>query len=276
MGYGWPLFISQFATLSNFYLSTWEEYHTGMLYLSAFSGPVEGILIIVGLDFFIAFQGGPELFHSNVIELFGQQATEFLDLTFGEDSPATTFISKLNVIDIYMGVAAVALLFNILSATGNVLVSCKKSGKPLGSALGGTVPYLAFYATLAAWAAMAPIVIQTYLLLPFSISTGAIVALSVGRIITAHVTSSPFPTVSAPMFVPAIAIVVNLLASNNILFDHWNLDITNAALVWLSLGASIATYGFFVAELIIEITTYLDIGCLYIKYPKVTPESKTK
>jgi ethanolaminephosphotransferase len=35
------------ATNANFYLTTWEEFHTGTLYLSAFSGPVEGILLIV-------------------------------------------------------------------------------------------------------------------------------------------------------------------------------------------------------------------------------------
>jgi hypothetical protein len=33
--------------LGNFYLTTWEEYHTGVLYLGYFSGPVEGILAIV-------------------------------------------------------------------------------------------------------------------------------------------------------------------------------------------------------------------------------------
>ena len=52
------------ASLANFYLTTWEEYHTGeriisyasfkcaeastgQLYLGVFSGPVEGILMIV-------------------------------------------------------------------------------------------------------------------------------------------------------------------------------------------------------------------------------------
>lgn len=56
---------SQVATLANFYLTTWEEWHTGVrraihpsenrdadnrvqtLFLSAFSGPVEGILMII-------------------------------------------------------------------------------------------------------------------------------------------------------------------------------------------------------------------------------------
>ncbi len=47
-GYSWLLIASQFGTLANFYLSTWEEYHTHKLFLSEFSGPVEGILSVVG------------------------------------------------------------------------------------------------------------------------------------------------------------------------------------------------------------------------------------
>lgn len=46
LGLGWWTVASLVATTANFYLTTWEEFHTGTLYLSAFSGPVEGILLI--------------------------------------------------------------------------------------------------------------------------------------------------------------------------------------------------------------------------------------
>ena len=66
MGRSWWTVSSQIATLANFYLTTWEEYYTGdvmfysqcrafadghlgQLYLGVFSGPVEGILMIVGI-----------------------------------------------------------------------------------------------------------------------------------------------------------------------------------------------------------------------------------
>lgn len=71
---------SQFFTLANFYLTTWEEYHTGVsgephghhihndamlililpaqtLYLSAFSGPVEGILMVCVIYFITGYYG---------------------------------------------------------------------------------------------------------------------------------------------------------------------------------------------------------------------------
>ena len=69
---------SQIATLANFYLTTWEEYYTGMilhipqqnhhrlghlgqLYLGVFSGPVEGILMIVGIYMITGFYGKQHL-----------------------------------------------------------------------------------------------------------------------------------------------------------------------------------------------------------------------
>lgn len=57
IGTSWWFVISQIATIANFYLSTWEEYHTGTLYLSVFSGPVEGIIIIVILYIITGFFG---------------------------------------------------------------------------------------------------------------------------------------------------------------------------------------------------------------------------
>jgi hypothetical protein len=46
-GQSWLTVAALAFSLGAFYLSTWEEYHTGTLYLSYFSGPVEGIIILV-------------------------------------------------------------------------------------------------------------------------------------------------------------------------------------------------------------------------------------
>ncbi|KAH9957555.1 CDP-alcohol phosphatidyltransferase-domain-containing protein [Lactifluus volemus] len=56
-GRSWLTVASLVATLANFYLTTWEEYHTGQLYLGVFSGPVEGILIVVILFVITGFCG---------------------------------------------------------------------------------------------------------------------------------------------------------------------------------------------------------------------------
>jgi len=53
----WWAVASVAATTANFYLTTWEEFHTGTLYLGIFSGPVEGIIIIVSLYIITAICG---------------------------------------------------------------------------------------------------------------------------------------------------------------------------------------------------------------------------
>lgn len=49
LGRSWWTVASQVASLAAFYLTTWEEFHTGQLFLGVFSGPVEGILMIVAI-----------------------------------------------------------------------------------------------------------------------------------------------------------------------------------------------------------------------------------
>jgi ethanolaminephosphotransferase len=53
----WWTVASVAATTANFYLTTWEEFHTGTLYLGVFSGPVEGIIIIVVIYIITAIYG---------------------------------------------------------------------------------------------------------------------------------------------------------------------------------------------------------------------------
>ena len=74
LGRSWWTVASQIATLANFYLTTWEEYHTvmapvstssscvltisaGQLFLGIFSGHVEGILSIVLVYVITGFTG---------------------------------------------------------------------------------------------------------------------------------------------------------------------------------------------------------------------------
>ena len=63
--------------LCNFYLTTWEEYHTGVLFLAYFNGPVEGILMITIFYFVTAFKG-PEFWTQSFFELLNVNAPSFI------------------------------------------------------------------------------------------------------------------------------------------------------------------------------------------------------
>ena len=50
-------FLIRDTAAATFYLTTWEEYHTGTLYLGVVSGPVEGVLMLCGIFAFTAVKG---------------------------------------------------------------------------------------------------------------------------------------------------------------------------------------------------------------------------
>lgn len=58
LGQSWATLLTAFASLGAFYLTTWEEYHTGTLYLGLVSGPVEGVLTLVAIYLITAIKGG--------------------------------------------------------------------------------------------------------------------------------------------------------------------------------------------------------------------------
>ncbi len=57
MGKTWFTMGLLFLTTSVFYFTTWESYHTHVLYLGPISGPSEGVLITVSLMLLSAIWG---------------------------------------------------------------------------------------------------------------------------------------------------------------------------------------------------------------------------
>lgn len=264
-----------------------------------FSGPVEGILIVIGLDFLIAAKG-PGIFQYSVLELLNIQMNDKIiagldhvsNLLINPFFPAfsiSQYLSKFSVMDLYMQLAGLGLLFNIFSSTKNVIASCQRKNVSYVPAILVTTPYLVYFATLTVWIYLSPQIIKTWLIFPFSLGVGATVALSVGKIITAHVTDQHYPASTPLLYLPAIAISITGLIKKfysatsvevpEEIFkqlEQQNLNHINEIFVWIIFSTSISVYGCFVGDLITEITTYLDINCLTIKHPTVKPEEKEK
>ena len=62
----WWTVASEVFAIANFYLTTWEEFHTGTLYLGIFNGPVEGIILLV-IMYIITGVYGSSSFTSSVV-----------------------------------------------------------------------------------------------------------------------------------------------------------------------------------------------------------------
>lgn len=230
------IILALFSTSLNFYLSTWEEYHTGTLYLSIFSGPVEGVLIVVGMEIITGITG-PELWNDPRSFLLGFSMNE---------------VSQPSLL--------LGLFYNAYEALKNVNKVYK--GKD-NQAAKGMLPFVVLWIGMAAWVGVAPYLIHEYMIV-FLLTFGLIFALLVGRIITAHVTHQSFPMYNPLVFIPYAAVASHYASS---LFGGWPI-VHDLYFLYVSLGFSLAVYGLFVAEVIQEITEYLDIGCLYIKHKK--------
>lgn len=79
-----------------FYASTWEEFHTGTLYLGYFSGPVEGAwsMVVASLLRFLA--GGPQIWNQQIV-LVNWTVKEVLPVLFISGAIFTILTSLRNV-----------------------------------------------------------------------------------------------------------------------------------------------------------------------------------
>lgn len=252
MGYGNLLILTQFGCLCNFYLSTWEEYHTHTLFLSEFSGPVEGIILLCSLHILTGILGQTLIWKSTLFQL--------------------PFFGPITLTEIMCVFTTVGLLFNIISAKNNVIKYYKSNNKeekekektvnnPITSALKGLLPFFLFYIPIFVLTLIEP----NFINLPFILSIGLTIAFVVGRIIVNHLTQQPFPMVNPPMFLPISQLICYLFATY---FLTDSQSTTTLALSWLGLGFSLGVHALFINEVIYEFTTYLDMYALTIKHPK--------
>ncbi|KAK0224724.1 choline ethanolaminephosphotransferase [Armillaria nabsnona] len=258
LGRSWWTVASQVATLANFYLTTWEEYHTGQLYLGVFSGPVEGILMIVTIYIITGFFG-PSFWDQGILT--------FLHL---EHLPLFSKIPNVGLNETFMVFAAFGLAFNIVSSYLNVRRAMKATGKSTLRPLLFLLPYPIAAAIQIAWlsypAYYSSAIINSSLFVPFLCAWGLQFAHQVGRMILAHVTSTPFP-VWDWMWIWSIigAIDANLPRLFGrppiIQYSHGS----TAWFVYGTLAISLFTYGRFCTLVINDITNYMGIACFTVR-----------
>ncbi|KAK3825178.1 MAG: Choline/ethanolaminephosphotransferase [Benniella sp.] len=252
LGQSWWSVLSHLVTLGNFYLSTWEEYHTGTLYLSAFSGPVEGIIIIVLLYLITAFAGA---------QLWLQTIRSILGLAPG----VLPFIPDMQLNHFFIAFGAVGLGGNILTAFQHVVKARRDKKQSVGPALAGLVPFVGMSLVAYSWLNASPYIITEHLV-PWMLYVGLSFGYTVGLMITAHVTHQPFPLFNIS-FLPLIfgAVNANLPALGvDRIFGHHQENIY----LWSCLAFSAAAYAHFAVNVVNDICDYFDIWCFTIKHPK--------
>ncbi|RDB19530.1 putative CDP-alcohol phosphatidyltransferase class-I family protein C22A12.10 [Hypsizygus marmoreus] len=258
LGRSWWTVASQIATHANFYLTTWEEYHTGQLFLGVFSGPVEGILMIVGI---YALTGlyGPSFWDQKIFTF-----------THLEHIPIIQKLPNLPLNESFMVFGALGLAFNIIASYVNVRSAMKTAGKPSVRPLLLLLPFVTSVGIQIAWLSHPEFnhsaIIKSPLFVPFLCAWGLQFAHQVGRMILAHVTSTPFPRWDWIWIWSVIgAVDANLprvIGRGPIIQSSMR---NTALFVWMTLTISLIVYARFCTLVINDITDYLGIACFTVR-----------
>lgn len=265
LGQSWKTVLTLFASLLTFYVQTWDEYHTKTLTLGIISGPVEGILTICIVYALTAFLGGGDFWQQSLLSSVNVSQPSFLP----------NYLYNLTWTDWYMAYGGFVLVFNTVSSAQNVLESRRKRGQDPSFALLGLAPFFTAWTLIVAYLYLNPTILTQHLV-PFILYVGLINAYSVGMMITAHLTKSPFPYFNiliAPLLFGVADSIGPLLQEHLGKTLGWPASlgedgsVFRVAFVFMCLGLAVGVYGSFVVDVIVSICDYLDIWCLTIKHP---------
>ncbi|KAI9142297.1 Choline/ethanolaminephosphotransferase [Paraphysoderma sedebokerense] len=260
MGGTWLLPLSVFCGLLNFYLSTWEEYHTGTLYLGYFSGPVDGVFLSCIMFIFTGWKGSDFWITTTYKGLLGsfvpQPLSKVLDL-----------LPDATLSDCFVLAGVILIVINVVNSAQNVFAHRLTEGKPIFSPLLGMLPYFIHSGILYLWLLSSPHIVKLYSL-PLLFYITFAFGYSVGLIILAHVVKLRFPYVN----VTWIASIAACLNGN---MEQWGLGSRlipakyDFHIVCSLAVFSIILYLQFALSVINVICKKLDIWCLRIKHKQV-------
>lgn len=271
MGQSWYTVATLFASLLTFYVQTWDEYHTKTLTLGVVNGPVEGILILVGVYALTGYKGGAHFWQQSMLATLGLPRS-----IFGSAITIPDILYNLSFTEWYMVQGTVVLVLNTLESCKNVIKARRARGDRSRYALVGLAPFFITWAFMVLYLALQPNILHNHLV-PFVLFAGIVNAYSVGQMITAHLVKLEFPYWNVIVVPLALGVIDSigpvLLAHSPIPGLGWPSalgdDVYQVAFMFCMLGAAVGVYGSFVVDVIVTICDYLDIWCLTIKHPYV-------
>ncbi|KAG9299210.1 hypothetical protein G9A89_013858 [Geosiphon pyriformis] len=260
LGHSWYSGYLLLLTTIPFYTSTWEEYHTGTLYLGYVNGPTEG-LILACLSMIISGIKGPQYWTTNLRELYGSSVPSFIPKDY-------------HLVDLVVIALTVLLLTtHIPLCFYNVYKTCKENNKSFLA----TAPQ--FFSVILYWlcgylwlASPFSKILENQHFILFALTLGIVFGRIATKIILAHVTKMPFPMFTVmliPLFLGALLtnIPVILKMSEPILTptgEYYYL--------WGYFIFVVIAYLHWALLVINRFCTYLKISCLRI--PRRKPDNE--
>lgn len=254
LGYGWRSLVVMFISCWAFYLPTWEEYHTGVLYLGYVNGPTEGLLAVIGT---ICVSGifGPSVWFRS-IQIFSR----------------SFFIIDLTI----LGFVALFIFYYVPSCLITVYQECRKKGTSYTEALMQLFPMAAGTLCVAMWLFSRHSSVQTSNFILFFTTVGIVFGKMATKIIYAHVAKCPFPLYTG-MMLPLIFGSISMFAAHFFIPSHYTETVVLAekTYLWSYLLMCIIGYSNWIYHTIHSICLHCDIFCFQIKAKKAVSPSKS-
>ena len=230
------------------YISSWEQFHTGTLYLGFFNGPTEGILTAVSCMLLSAIYG-PEIWRLEASHVFGYQ------------------LGGLKIEDLFLINVMVALfVVHIPGCLVNVYFSLRKQLSPV-KALKRTlwlthqwIPLILFTGSAFSWL-LSPHsrVLDDGHLLLFGLFTCLIFGRMTTKIILAHLLHQPFPLYAGIL----IPLIYGTMTINMPTLGYSETTASSELrMLYVLFGITVVIYARWAYATIADFTRYLGIKCL--------------
>ncbi|KAI5815453.1 CDP-alcohol phosphatidyltransferase-domain-containing protein [Pyronema omphalodes] len=231
------------------FFSTWETYHTHVLYLGYFNGPTEG-LIIACLLMIVSGLFGPQIFSLPMRE------------TLGDWVP----YGHLNFLDVWIPIISGAFIFaHLPGCVLNVIAARRKANLPILPVFLEWTPIIVFTSAICAWLGSpnTSLLSENRLVL-FCVTLSFVFGRMTTKIILAHLTKQPFPYWTV-LLLPLVggAVLANLhVLGLPAISAEFELLYLRSYLIF-----AIIAYSRWAVLVINSICGYLGIKCL-----KITPK----
>jgi ethanolaminephosphotransferase len=241
----WAL-LSVMATTLNFFLTTWEEYYTGVLYLGYINGPVEGVLFLV-MVFIVSFFYGPGIWSQNV---FPEVQMIIKKIPYVSSWLLNGSVMKWN--ELFVLTMLIPVVGSLIVSFYNVYGAVRAQGKSFISTFLGLIPMLTcltlIYIILQKYS-----FIQEKYLAEFILATGMASANMVGRLIVAHVVHDDIPLYTPYYLILGAVAFINLEA-----------HLSHIQIIYTLLSVSVAVHAHFCFSVMSQISNYMSIRVFHV------------
>ncbi|KAI8089769.1 CDP-alcohol phosphatidyltransferase-domain-containing protein [Halteromyces radiatus] len=208
LGHSYAAVILYSIAMLGFYLSTAEEYHTGVLYLGYVNAPTEGVILSCIL-FIISGLYGPSVYNLPVSYYLPQLKTYL-----------PSMMTSLSVSHALIAFIAFMAIFTHLPVCFYAMYkACRKNNKPfVRTMLIQNMPIAVYSIAFISWVSSPySTILSHHHFILYAITTGIVFGRIASKIILAHLTKSRFPRFTV-LLVPLIigAIITNLPRLNAI------------------------------------------------------------